>query len=241
MEIREQVVVITGASSGIGEALAREVYARGGVPVIAARRADRLEALSKDLGGALAVQTDVTDVDQLAALIDQTMEKHGRIDVLVNNAGQGISAPVADLSVESLRQITDVNLIAPTVAMRLVHPIMKKQGAGTIINVSSELTRLPMMIPGYAAYVGAKSAINKISETARTEMAKDGIMVSLILPFITQSEFDQAQIREGESSDGPPPGMQGDTSEHVAEKMIELIESGEPEISLLPDSLRPPS
>lgn len=242
MELEEKVVVITGASSGIGEALAREVYACGGVPVIAARRADRLEALSKDLGGALAVETDVTDLNQLQRLIDKTMEKHGRIDVLVNNAGQGIVAPVADLTVESLRQITDVNLIAPTVAMRLVAPIMKQQGAGTIINVSSGTTRMPGTIPGYAAYVGAKSAINKISETARNELASDGITVSLILPFITETEFHQVQIKEGANAgSGPPPGLKGDTSEYVAKKMIELIESGEPEIALLPDSLKPAS
>src|ERR1700712_5658923 len=125
MDISDKVVVITGASSGIGESLAREVYARGGVPVIAARRADRLETLSKEIGDALAVQTDVTDTEQLQALVDKTMAKHGRIDVLVNNAGQGVLTPVAGLTEKTLRQITDVNLVAPTVAMRLVHPIMK--------------------------------------------------------------------------------------------------------------------
>jgi short-subunit dehydrogenase len=240
MKIQEKVVVITGASSGIGQALARAVHARGGIPVIAARRADRLSALSEELDGALAVQTDVTDTAQLQALVDKTLERHGRIDVWVNNAGQGIVMPVAEMSTEDLRKITDVNLIAPTVAMRLVHPIMKEQGEGTIINVSSATTRTPMVIPGYAAYVGAKAAINKISETARTEMASDGITVSLVLPFITETEFHDVQIKQDDTRAGRPPGIKADTAETVAEKMVELIESGEPEVALIPDAFKTP-
>lgn len=237
MEIKDKVVVITGASAGIGAALARLVFARGGLPVLAARRADRIEALADELGGALAVATDVTDYSQLQKLLDATVERHGRIDVLVNNAGQGMIAKIEDMPLEDLRGIIELNLVSPAVAMRLVTPIMRSQGGGTIVNVSSGSTLVPFPLPGYAAYVAAKSGLNKLTASAREELRPDGITVSLILPFVTESEFHDVQIKVGEV---PPSAgdLPADTAEDVAEKVLELIASGEAEMQLVPEAFR---
>ena len=240
MDIEGKVVVITGASSGIGAALARLVHQRGGIPVLAARREDRIEALAVELDGALAVPTDVCDDAQLQALLDATLERHGRIDVLVNNAGQGMSAKVEDMPLDDLRKIIEVNLIYPAVAIRLVAPIMRKQGGGTILNVSSGTSRVPFAIPGYAAYASAKSGLNKLTETARAELAADGITVSVILPFITDTEFHDVQIKVGDAQ-RPAVPIEPHTAEYAAEKMLELIASGDAELLLAPDSVEPPA
>lgn len=97
MELAGRTVIVTGASSGIGESTARLLHAAGAFPVLAARRADRLAALSEELGGALAVATDVTETRQVRELVAATLERHGRIDGLVNNAGVGLQGPIADV------------------------------------------------------------------------------------------------------------------------------------------------
>ena len=125
-----KVVLITGASSGIGEATARLVAEQGALPVLSARRADRLEALAKELPGALAIPADVRDPEQVHHLVETTMEHHGRVEVLVNNAGQGLHLPLEQVSLEDLVAITELNFYAPLVAMQAVVPLMRARGGG---------------------------------------------------------------------------------------------------------------
>jgi NADP-dependent 3-hydroxy acid dehydrogenase YdfG len=126
------VALITGASSGIGQATARLVAEQGGLPVLSARRVDRLEVLAQELPGALAVQADVRDPEQVRQLVATTLEHHGRIDALINNAGQGLHLPLEQVSLDDLVAITELNFYAPLVALQAVLPVMRSQGSGAI-------------------------------------------------------------------------------------------------------------
>ena len=228
MEVRGSVIIVTGASSGIGEAVARAAHGRGARVVLAARRAERLERLSAELDGALAVVADVTVDAQLQAVIDRAIEAHGRIDVLVNNAGQGLHVPLEQVSMDAFRDIVELNLLAPLRAMQLVLPHMRKQGGGVIVNISSGTSR--MTLPGVGAYSSTKAALNKLSETARAEWADDGIVVSLVLPTVTATEFHQV-LRQGRRREGDLP-FQPRPPEEVADAVLEAIETGAADIPL---------
>src|SRR4051812_6146590 len=120
MDIRDSVVVITGASSGIGAATARAASAAGARVVLAARREDRVRALAEELGDAVAVRCDVTDRVQVDALVRAALDAFGRIDVLVNNAGQGLQATVEQIGLDDLRAVLELNLVAPLSMMQAV-------------------------------------------------------------------------------------------------------------------------
>lgn len=229
MDINGRVVVITGASSGIGEATARLVHAHGAHVVLAARRADRLAALEQELPGALGVTADVTRADDREAIVSATTERFGRIDVLVNNAGRGLHQPLADVDPGDYAAILDLNVGSALAMMQVVLPAMRAQHEGVIVNISSGTTR--RVIPGVGAYAATKSALNMLSAVAREEFAPDGIVVSTVLPTYTTSEFHGAL----QAGDGPQRAAEdADTVEHVAEEIERAIETGEPEIVLPP-------
>ena len=220
------VMLITGASSGIGAATARLVARQGGLPVLSARRADRLEALAQELPGALAVQADVRDPEQVRQLVKTTLEHHGRVDVLVNNAGQGLHLPLEQVSLEDLVAITELNFYAPLVNMQAVLPAMRSQGGGTIVNVSSGTSR--MVLPGVGAYAATKSALNMLSAVAREELAPDGIIVSVVYPSITSTEFHD-KLRAGSVPSGAG-GLTPHSPEYVAKAIIRALHTGEAEV-----------
>jgi short-subunit dehydrogenase len=227
MEIADRVVLVTGASSGIGAATARLAHQRGARVVLAARRADRLEQLSQELTGSLAVQTDVTRADQVSGLVTDVLAALGRIDVLINNAGQGLHVPLADVSLDNFRAILELNVLAPLALMQAVLPAMRRQGGGAIVNISSGSSR--MVIPGVGAYAATKSALNMLSQVARAEFAKDGIVVSLVYPSVTSTEFHDV-LRQGQLRAGA--AVAAHTSEFVAEAVLRAVETGEGEIVL---------
>jgi short-subunit dehydrogenase len=227
MDIADRVVLVTGASSGIGAATARLAHERGARVVLAARRADRLEQLIEELPGSLAVPTDVTDPDQVSRLIEKVIDSRGRIDVLINNAGQGLHVPLADVSLENFRAILELNVVAPLAMMQAVLPAMRRQGGGAIVNISSGTSR--MVIPGVGAYAATKSALNMLSQVARAELAKDGIVVSLVYPSVTSTEFHDA-LRQGQLRAGA--AVAAHTPEFVAEAVLRAVATGEEEIVL---------
>jgi NAD(P)-dependent dehydrogenase (short-subunit alcohol dehydrogenase family) len=234
MQVNGKAIIVTGASGGIGLATARLLGARGARVVLAARNEAALRDAAAQIPGALAVATDMREAKSIRALVERTVEKLGRVDCLVNNAGQDFNAPVEAIDPADYRSILELNLIGALEAMQAVIPIMRRQGSGAIVNVSSGTTK--MILTGSAGYSSSKAALNHLSLVAREELAGDGIVVSLIYPYITATELEKNAIGADERSmAGPPPGIPpADPPEKVAEAILKLIESGEAELSLVP-------
>ena len=221
IDLTGKTVIVTGASSGIGAATARALHAAGARPVLAARRADRLAGLSDELG-ALAVPTDVTDPAQVRDLVAATLDRHGRVDGLVNNAGASIQGPIADIDLAEYRRIFDLNVASLIGVTQAVLPAMRQQRFGRIVNISSGTTR--RVATGSGAYAATKSAVNMISAVLREELARDGIAVSLLLPSITATEFGNGIFQLGVA---PRPGMVTHHPEYVAGAVLRLLRTGE--------------
>lgn len=233
MDIKNAVVIVTGASSGIGQATARAASRAGARVVLVARRRDRIEALAQELGHALAVACDVTRPEQVQHVIDATISEFGRIDALVNNAGQGLHATIERIKLEDFKALLDLNTVAPLAMMQAVIPQMRKQGRGSIVNVSSGATLA--IYPGSAAYTSSKAALNMLSSVARLELAGTGIAVSTMQPSITTTEF-YVSVKAGRTS---AQAQQAETTafahppELVADTILGLIESGDAQADLV--------
>lgn len=228
VKIDGSVLVVTGASSGIGEATARLAHARGAKVVLAARRAGLLADVAASLPGSLAVPTDVTSSSDVGALVRRAVEEFGRIDVLVNNAGQGLHLPVIDVDLDDVRAVLELNVLAPLALMQAVVPVMRAGGGGAIVNISSGSTR--RMLPGVGPYAATKSALNTLTEVARAELARDNIAVSLVVPGVTKTAFHDV-LRAGTADVAQVPKC---TAEEVAEAVLAVIESGAAEIVVSP-------
>jgi short-subunit dehydrogenase len=231
VNLQNRVVIVTGASSGIGLATAKLLAKQGAKLALVSRSKEKLEQLSAELPNSLAVVADLTRVYEIEGMVRKTMEHFGRIDVLINCAGQGYDAPVEKTNVDTFHHIFDLDVVGPLAAMQQVIPIMRKQGGGTIINVSSG-TAL-MYLPYNGAYSGLKRALANISLTAREELKKDNIVVSVVYPYMTLTDFEKNTIKDavpqgGEEGGGPP--FPADTAEYVAQKILEGIENGDAEI-----------
>jgi len=190
--IENKVVVITGASSGLGEATARHLAAHGAKLVLGARRVDRLQALARELGfgtGA-AVATDVTDAAQVKALVDRAVAAHGRIDVLLNNAGLMPHSPLERLKIGDWDRMIDVNLRGVLYGIAAALPHMIRQTSGHIINVSSVAGH--KVRPGSAVYAATKAAVRMLSEGLRQEVKPYNIRTTIISPGAVQSELPQS-------------------------------------------------
>ena len=223
---------MTGASQGIGLDTARLLAQRGAKVVLAARSRDTLKKVEREIPGSLAVTADMRNPDDVSALVKTTFDHFGRIDILVNNAGQGMYGPVESINIEEYKSIVELNVYGALRAMEAVIPIMKKQGGGMIVNVSSLVSK--NYFPNLGAYASTKYALNALSLTAREELAKDRIMVSVMHPKMTATEF-------GANAFGAHPNfmdravnrkLQIDTPKQVAEKIIELIATEDAEATM---------
>jgi len=199
MEIDGSVCIVTGASSGIGAATARLLSGIGARVVLAARRTERLEALSLELRDSLVVTTDVTIAEQVERLVARTVDTYGKVDVLVNNAGQGLHVPLEELDPGDLRAVFELNVVAPLVAMQAVLRSMRGGSGGSIVNVSSATTL--RVFPGLGGYSATKAALNMISQVGRLELAGSDVSVSVVYPSVTATEFHQ-HLRAGRMVDG---------------------------------------
>ena len=186
-----QIVIVTGASAGIGEAAARRLAGEGATVVIAARRAERLEAVKREIelvgGRALAVVGDVTSQRDRERLVQETVRAFGRIDGLVNNAGYGQRGPIELVPIEAIRQNFETNLFSLIALTQLVIPIMREQGSGRIVNISSVAGRIAR--PLSSVYDATKHALEAISDGLRGELAPFGIKVIIIEPGFITTEF----------------------------------------------------
>ena len=227
MEIKDKVVIITGASSGIGLATAKHLASQGAKIVLASREPEKLRALEKEIAGSLAVPTDVTKPSDAKQLIDKTIEKFGRIDVLINGAAQAMAAPVEKINLDAYRDLLELNVVSALNLMQLVIPQMRQQGGGTILNISSQASL--KNIPYIAGYASTKYALNNLSLTAREELAKDNITVSIIRPGIVDTGFGQhTDFPEPDALRHAPDGSLLSnviSPETVAEKISKLIQS----------------
>ncbi len=231
MIVQDKVAIVTGASSGIGEATAKILTEHGAKVVLAARSLDKLETLSKQLKDSFIVQTDMKDLEAVKDLVKKTVEHYGRVDILINNAGLGYDIAVENIDPKMYTELFQINLLGPLVLMQEVIPHMRKNGEGSIVNISSGTSL--MNIPNLAAYSSLKRALNGISLTARTELEKDNIMVSVVYPYITNTNFGK-NVMSGPRTEAPQDRDNvlpaGDSPQLVAEKILEVIESGEAEI-----------
>ncbi|MFB3902322.1 MAG: SDR family oxidoreductase [Acidobacteriota bacterium] len=189
--IAGKVVVITGASSGLGEATARLLSAEGASVVLGARRADRIRSLADELNrsGAqvLAITTDVTRFDQVKRLVDAAVQTYGRIDVMLNNAGLMPHSPLERLKVEDWERMIDVNVKGVLYGIAAALPYMKEQKSGQFINVSSVAGH--KVRPGAAVYAATKHAVRVISEGLRMEVKAYNIRTTVISPGALDTEL----------------------------------------------------
>lgn len=180
--IEGKVIVITGASSGLGEATARLLSAQGASVALGARRADRIQSLANELigkgGKAIAVATDVADCAQVKRLVDAAVQAFGRIDVMINNAGLMPHSPLERLKIDDWNQMIDVNLKGVLYGIAAALPYMKQQKAGHFINVSSVAGH--KVRPGSAVYAATKTAVRVISEGLRMEVKPYNIRTTVI-------------------------------------------------------------
>jgi len=189
--IEGKVVVITGASSGLGEATARLLSAQGASVVLGARRIDRLRVLADELsrrgGKALAVPTDVVQCDQVKRLVDAAVQTYGRIDVMINNAGLMPQALLERLKIDEWNQMIDVNIKGVLYGIAAALPHMKQQKAGHFINVSSVAGH--RVGPGFAVYAATKYAVRALSEGLRQEVKPYNIRTTVISPGAVATEL----------------------------------------------------
>jgi NADP-dependent 3-hydroxy acid dehydrogenase YdfG len=204
--MKDKVIVITGASAGIGAAVAREVAKRGAKGIVlASRRETELIALARELGelgaNALVVPTDVTKRADLERLRDRTLERFGQLDVMINNAGRGISRMVSELTDADVDDMVAINIKSVLYGIQAVLPHMKQRGHGQIITISSGLSRLPLA-PQRSAYSAAKAGVNLLMGSLRLELRTGypSIHCTTVLPGVVATEFGSKAMHGGVDS-----------------------------------------
>jgi NAD(P)-dependent dehydrogenase (short-subunit alcohol dehydrogenase family) len=221
--MQSRVVVITGASSGIGAALAELVGGRGARVVLVARRETELRKVASRSGPeSLPVVADVTRREDVTRAMEAALARFGHVDVWVNNAGRGITRAVSELTDEDFDQMMAVNVKSALYGMQAALPHFRERGRGHIINVSSMLGRVPFA-PARSAYSAAKHALNALTASLRTELraGHPGITVSCVHPGVVATDFGR-NARHGGIDSRQMPGAQ--SAEEVAAVIAELIE-----------------
>ena len=230
MIVNDKVAIVTGASSGIGEATAKALAQHGAKVVLVSRSKEKLDDLSLQLKDSYVIQTDMMNEDEIKDMVKKAVDRFGRVDILVNNAGRGYDSLVENIEAPSYLELFKLNLLAPLITMQAVIPIMRRQSGGTIVNISSGTSM--MDIPNISAYSSLKRALNGLSLTAREELKKDKIVVSLVYPYMTETNFGKNVIGKPRDDSWLDEGniSKADTPEYIAEKILEVIESEGAEI-----------
>jgi short-subunit dehydrogenase len=220
----DKVIIVTGASSGIGRAIAIALAAERSKLALVARRERLLVSLKDEVqskgGTAIVLPIDLSRPDNVKKMIRATQDQFGRIDVLINNAGFGFYGSVENTPPDVAREIFDLNFDAPFLASQLAIPIMRAQGSGHIINISSVAGRRGLPLSGI--YSATKFALNGISEALRVELQGTGIHVSIINPAATESEFGES-IRHGDVREKFKAIGRVQTAEEVARSVVQCI------------------
>lgn len=217
MQLEGQVVVVTGASMGIGEAIAKVFAAGGASVVILSRDTGRAEAARTRVGFSertIALSCDVRNSEEIDRVLGLTLHHFKRIDVWVNNAGHGLLDSILQMETSALRDLFETNFFGAVSAMQAVIPVMRQQGGGTIVNISSVAGHIPM--PFHAAYSASKFALNSIGYAAGVELRRDGIRVLTVCPGYVQTAFGDNAVRGKELKRVRPRAVRGVTAERVA-------------------------
>jgi len=234
MQLEGAVVIVTGASAGIGRETALAFARRGAHVVLAARREDRLRALAARIERigvqALVVRTDVGRSEDVERMVRATLERFGRIDVLVNNAGFGFSGTIEETTEADMRELMDVNYMGAFNATRAVLPHMRRQKQGHIVNVASVVGKLAF--PFHGAYSATKFAMIGMTESLRGELDGSGVTATVVLPGSTRTEFFDAQ-RTNDGHVSAPTGPQ-QTAAQVARAIVRSVDHPTPEVNVFP-------
>jgi short-subunit dehydrogenase len=217
MEIPGKIVVITGASMGIGEAIAKAFVDEGASVVLLSRDAARVEAARARVGRAertLALSCDVRHREEIDRVISLTLHHFGRIDVWVNNAGHGLIDSVAQMDMSALRDMFETNFFGAVSAMQAVLPVMKQQNEGTVINISSVAGHIPL--PYSSGYSATKFALNAIGKAARIELRKRNVNLLTVCPGYVRTDFSANAVRGKELQKVRPETVRGISAERVA-------------------------
>ena len=231
MNIKDKTAIVTGASSGIGLSTAQLLSKMGAKVALVSRSKEKLEKLSKEMPGSIAIAADMSKVFEVKRMVKEVSNRFGKIDILVNNAGIGYDALTEKIDIDTYHYVFDLDLVGPLAAMQQVIPLMRKQGGGTIINVSSAVAL--MTLPNNAPYASIKRALATLTLTAREELKDDKIIVSVVYPYITLTNFERNTIRDvpvPESELEPSGPFPPDSADYAAQKIVEGIESGDAEI-----------
>lgn len=198
IDLRDKVVIVTGASDGIGAMTAREFSKAGSRVVLAARSEKALQRIADELGAsrALAVYTDMTDVVSVERMIERAIQHFGQVDILVNNAGVGYFAPLSEVSLDKAYQVFDVNFFGPLAAIQKLVPHWSARGDGHVINILTCAGRLP--IPFQAVYGASKAAFTVLTDTLRIELARKKIAVTGVYPGTVNTQFEKHAMYDGE-------------------------------------------
>ena len=227
--MRDKVIVITGASGGIGAAVARAVAKRGACVVLVARREAELREVARTCGErAHPVVADVTRREDVRRIVSESLARFGRIDVWVNNVGQGISRVPSQLTDRDVDDIMKVNVKSALYGMQEVLPHFKDRGDGHVINVSSLLGRIPFAVIR-SAYGGAKHFLNSLTANFREEVQQThpGIQFSLISPGVVSTDFGRNALHGGPDSRSLPNAQ---TAEEAAAVIADVIETRRPDV-----------
>ncbi len=217
MELAGKIVVVTGASMGIGEAIAKLFADQGATLVMLSRDAGRVEAARARVGHSertLAMACDVRHREEIDRAVGLTLHHYQRIDVWVNNAGHGLLDSVAQMEMAACREMFDTNFFGAVMGMQAVIPLMRQQGGGTIINISSVAGHIPL--PFHAAYSATKFAMNAIGKAAGVELKRDGIHVLTVCPGYVRTAFGENVVLGNEQKKVRPNSVRGITAERVA-------------------------
>ena len=228
-KLKDKVVVITGASGGIGAATAEEAAQRGAKVVLVARREDALRAVAAKCGDdALVAVADVTQREQVRRVVSDTLARFGRIDVWMNNVGQGITRPPSELTDEDIDEAMRVNVKSALYGMQEVLPHFKARNDGQVINISSMLGRIPFAIIR-SAYNGTKHYLNALTANFRTEVqaTHPGIEFTIVSPGVVRTDFG-ANARHGGPDSRSFPESQ--SAEEVATVIVDAMEWRNPDV-----------
>jgi short-subunit dehydrogenase len=222
MELAGKVMLVTGASMGIGEAISKIFVDHGASVVMLSRDLARIEVARARIGHSektVAMACDIRHREEIDRAIGLTLHHFQRIDTWVNNAGHGLLDSVAQMDMAACREMFETNFFGAVSAMQAVIPVMRRQGGGTIINISSVAGHIPL--PFHAAYSATKFALNAIGKAARIELKRDGIHVLTVCPGYVQTQFSKNVVLGNERKKVRPDTVRGISAERVARATLQ--------------------